>query len=303
MVVERKKKGDEMKTEITIKIEGNKSIEFENEWNKRYPFPDKNAIYYGYFSYFVGSVIHREFEDFKKEYTSKYPASVNFIRIREEKIYSEADLKTYEILQCGDARHAVLSRNDFNHAYEVITECPICNRSICRQKNDLILNLAKAKKDFVTVDYEYSNSDVSVAFVVSKKLREILQNFCPSDVLFRNIYDKKENSYSCEFFQLIILNTYPPCKPPTEISFSTCCTHCKMPSAIYLGNPYTPNSIELFISRPASPLPAIGLSYEQFGQQEYLNDAAKVIIISQELYQVIRKNKIRCLDAIPAHLT
>ena len=76
-----------------------------------------------------------------------------------------------------------------------------------------------------------------------------------------------------------------------------------MPSAIYLGNPYTPNSIELFISRPASPLPAIGLSYEQFGQQEYLNDAAKVIIISQELYQVIRKNKIRCLDAIPAHLT
>lgn len=38
-----------MKTEITIKIEGNKSIEFENEWNKRYPYPDKNSIYYGYF--------------------------------------------------------------------------------------------------------------------------------------------------------------------------------------------------------------------------------------------------------------
>lgn len=282
-----------MKTVITYEIDGPQVEEMEDAWNRKHSKPEADSMAGGYISLTEYSALYQEFHAFYKKFLTENPNSVTMEVLRRDIIYSEADKKKFDIFSCVIGRKIVFNNKDFNEHFKYVEECPICKRSICVQKNDIIIKTSKLKKDFNEITYLQDAPLHSIAWIVSAELKAILEEL-NCRVRFQNIIDKENKMISQDFFQLHVDYIYPPSLPPTKIDHEQFCPVCQKYKKVCIGEAFCVNSSELYFPRPEI-IPDIGRTEEKFGEQSFLNESRSSIIISQRLSQIIKKRKIKNL--------
>ncbi|MDD5111845.1 MAG: hypothetical protein PHG85_04825 [Candidatus Altiarchaeota archaeon] len=212
--------------------------------------------------------------------------------LREERIYTKIETDSAELLVlyikalCGDGY------NVYGTEFDKSSVCPVCGSGEV-QKSDLIIN-----------KFEMGNKDIAVAYsfeiVISEKLAKILSENNLTGLELRPVrhYTTRMKNEP-NLFQIIPTCTLPPlASPPSRlVKAKEYCKTCGK-SGLFIDPPFYYQKEDLSKVKVCD----FDKTTEFFGIKLTRGIPRQAVIISQKVYQILKKNKIRNIRGEPVHL-
>lgn len=227
-----------------------------------------------------------------------------------EAAYSERELEQHEILTLHINGEGGLGGNAYADVYELDT-CPSCALIRIRsQVRDLVSNLSKARKDFVsTLNFQ--------EVLISSRLRALLVDAQVSGVEFRPVHHAHPSRpVARQYFQLVVHNVLKPLAAPKHTSTTRCdrCGYEHDGAGVAPEKPDPWTEIHYWLPGPWNEMHFPRSSYRNwdlmrtevvFGGPSNRADPKphfSDLLVNQRLFRLLRRQKITGFWVQPAHL-
>jgi hypothetical protein len=218
--------------------------------------------------------------------------------------YAETDLRKCEILQVGGDNFVEVDESRIGQMIKEERLCDVCRRSQVNQTGPLAVKLRRCGRDFYYAFHEKTVTQ-NVGILVSRRFRSFFEAHNVKGVAFREVLALPDLRLSVEYYQILVEPRMGQIIHPTKLVPEHRCGKCYEYSRIGLSALDDMRDRELYFSRQNFDGRPIALTREVVGDQKWINDSRRSIIISQNLYQAIREAgfiNFNCITALPAHL-
>ncbi len=265
-------------------------------WNKVHP---EMPIRYGIVVLPYASAIYDELRQTFTRFAAHTPVEWSE-RITVE--YTPTEIRACEILELVIIGYAGDGGNTYAPVYREVVTCPSCKITEYQQVQDLFLNTS----NFESIPdshqrrrcdwYETRFGEV----VVSQRLHDLFKSKGIPGVVFRPIRDyAKRGGELSAVFQLVVEAEIGPFIEPTRLEREGYCAECNQYRSILRAELRGSKGSELYLPRSNFHGQPIMRTSERLGRRPL---ASTTLIVSQNLYRLMRVESLRGFRVQPAHL-
>ena len=216
--------------------------------------------------------------------------------------YSAKELASYELLQLDIVGRAGVGNNEFANVYVTELACRVCGRVSYRQIRDLVLDFTQKEPDRYETPYFQHDICKTDFFevIITRKLKELLEVQGVPGISFRPIEAiPTQRSSSKLYFQLLVEPTIGSIVEPTRIQRLRFCANCGQYQEVLLDALPGTKESEFCFPRASYARDQIMKTVDEFGRGPRYEPK---LIISQDMYRLMRRNRISGFVVQPVHL-
>jgi hypothetical protein len=218
--------------------------------------------------------------------------------------YDEEDRRSASWLQVMEHEAAELAEGSIGDGQALLEQCKHCHRSVLQLQKPLrIAGLRKLRGVLCRIDNdELRRLDaLSAGWLVSAAMRRLLEQIDTTGISCEDVIDASSGRVSKDYFQMNIANRMPPMLAP-KLDHGEVCGACGKSKGVFMPGAANPLDREVHFRRSELPSCALALSSELLGEPVAQNDGARLLFVSQSVYQGIRKAKIKGVECWPVRL-
>lgn len=268
---------------------------FEAAWNTR----SENKIEYGVIAIYKDDPLYEAIRQLFAQYALSHAMSW-YERVYVK--YSAKELASYELLKLDILGRAGVGNNELANVYATEPVCQVCGRISYRQIRDLALDLTLQEPERYETPYFQHDICETDFFevVVTRKLRDLLEAQRVSGLSFRSIEAVSTQLSTAKlYYQLLVEPTIGPIVEPSRIQRLKPCTNCGRYQEVLLDALPGTKESEFYFPRASYDGAWIMKTADEFGRGPRYGPK---LIIDQDLYRLMRRNRVSGFMVQPAHL-
>lgn len=268
---------------------------FETAWNSRSEY----KIEYGLIAIYKDNPAYEVMRQLFTQYALRYTMSWH------ERVYvkySARELASCTLLRLDILGHAGAGNNTSANVYVTEPICQVCGRISYRQIRDLALDLTQQEPDLYETPYFRHDICETDFFevVVTRRLKDLLETQRISGISFRPVEAvSTQHSPTKSYYQLFVKPTMGPLVEPSRIQYLKFCTNCGQYQEVLLDALTGTKESEFYFPKASYGGAEIMKTTDEFGRGPRYGPQ---LIISQDLYRLMRRNRVSGFAVQPVHL-
>jgi len=215
--------------------------------------------------------------------------------------YSEQELLSFDLLVLHIVGQAGMGNNALAPVYTVKPICDTCGRVEYNQTHNLVLNLLEGQDDPLETGY-FQHDICETDFhevVVSQKIKALFEQNQVKGIGLRTIEHISDMVVANPYYQLLVEPQIGALVGPSPIRRLDPCETCGQYKQVLLGVLAGTRESEFYFSKSSYVGDWIMKTTDRFGR---VPNFSSKIVISQQLYRLLKEHNITGFWVQPAHL-